>query len=100
MKSINTVSEKAVKPVRIVGIAELKANVEYIVDTPLSPSPVRCRCLGNYGAGDGEKVYMANANTTETPESMAEKFANNQMPNCFVIWDYMLVSGYHVSLAP
>lgn len=98
MNSFNAASKDA-KSVRILKISELKTNAEYMVDTPLSPSPVRCRCLGNYGSGDGEKVYMVNASSSETPESMAEKFLNNQLPNCFAVWDFMLESSYKVSFA-
>ena len=80
---------------RITDISELVTNQVYaLCDTQFATSK-KVRCLGNYGVGD--KVYFTDADSTETPETLATKFKANILPNSFVCWDYMLVSMYGVT---
>lgn len=83
-------------PKRITSISEIEINKEYMIKGQFHKSPELHRCLGNYGSGDGEKIYMTRADSGETPESMAEKFANDIKPNCFVLWDFMIVKDWEV----
>lgn len=79
----------------ILEISELIANQEYLVKCKFNKEPVKHRCLGKNGSDD--KVYMTRADSAETPDSMVEKFKNNQMPSCFVVWDYMLKGTYEIT---
>jgi hypothetical protein len=83
-------------------------EIETLQDMPIGPKlmllnkqfgkePVAVRSLGNYGVG--EKVYLCDFESDETPESMANKFGNDILPFCFVCWDFQIGDQYKITIA-
>lgn len=68
-----------------------------LLDKQFGKEPVAVRSLGNYGVG--EKVYLCDFESNETPDSMANKFANNIQPLCFVCWHFEIGDQYQITMA-
>ena len=82
----------------IQSIDQLETNKVYIISGGYrceNMKPHKVRCLGNYGPPG--KVYFTKEDSNETPESMADKFSRNRMPNCFCCWDSMINQTYFIT---
>ena len=78
-------------------IDDLTAGTLVWVDSDRHIKPKLMRSLGPYGVG--EKVYLTDDDSEETPTSLKYKFENNIRPDCIVCWDVQINSTYEMELA-
>lgn len=83
---------------KVLCIEDLGVGVTAHLTSQFTKKPILVRSLGNYGSENG-KVYLTRAESKETPESMANKFQRNILPDCFVCWHFEIGTTYQITLA-